>query len=85
MIPSEPSRKQRDELDAMLNNKFDHFVFMKYQMPIIKQYSKATEGGTFSDFDIIRHQRKQSRLVEETNHLLREMLPSMKRPSYGWE
>ncbi|MGR3221240.1 MAG: phage tail tape measure protein [Candidatus Anammoxibacter sp.] len=84
VIPPEQSRKHRDDLDAMLHNKFEKFVFMKYQMPIIKQYSKAGQA-TFSDFDIIQHQRKQSQLVKETNQLLRQMLPSMKRASIGWD
>lgn len=83
VIPPEQSRKHRDDLDAMLQNKFEHFVFMKYQMPIIKQYSKVEQAG-FSDSAITRHQRKQTDLLAENNQLLRQIIPSMKRASYGW-
>ncbi len=84
VIPPEQSRRHRQDLDAMLGNKFDKFVFMKYQMPIIKQHSKS-EQSMFSDFDITQHQRKHSKLLEENNQLLRQMLPTMKRASIGWD
>ena len=84
VIPPGPSRKHRGELDAMLQNKFERFVFMKYQMPVIKQFSKTTGGTAYDDFDLKRNQRRQIGLLSENNELLREMLPSMKRASYGW-
>lgn len=83
VIPSRQSRKHSAELDAMLSDKFEHFVFMKYQMPIIKQYSNI-EQATFSDSAITRHQRKQTDLLITNNQLLRQMIPSMKRATHGW-
>lgn len=83
VIPPTPSKKHSGELDAMLQDKFEHFVFMKYQMPIIKQYSKIEQAG-FSDSAITRHQRKQTGLLAENNKLLRDLMPSMKRATHGW-
>ena len=85
VIPPEPSRKHREDLDAMLHNKFDKFVFMKYQMPIIKQYSQMTEQTGYDDFFLKNNQQKQIKLLAENNQLLRQMIPSMKRASYGWD
>jgi len=85
VIPPEQSRKHRDDLDAMLKNKFDHFVFHKYQMPIIKQFSKQGGQRPYDDFDLKRNQRKQINLLTENNQLLRTILPSMKRASIGWD
>ncbi|KKN67224.1 hypothetical protein LCGC14_0463970 [marine sediment metagenome] len=84
VIPSEQSRKHSAELDAMLQNKFERFVFMKYQMPIIKQYSNQADQIPYDDFDHKRNQRKQIGLLSENNKLLRGMIPSMKRASHNW-
>lgn len=80
VIPPKQSRKHSAELDAMLSDKFERFVFMKYQMPIIKKYSNIEQAG-FSDTDITRHQRKHTKLLAENNQLLRNLIPSMKRAS----
>lgn len=85
VIPPEQSRKHREDLDAMLKNKFDHFVFHKYQMPIIKHFSKQVDQRPYDDFDLKRNQRKQINLLSENNQLLRTILPSMKRASIGWD
>ncbi len=69
----EASKKHNKELDAMLEGRFEQYVFERYQKPIIEQYSRHTSEYNFDDVNITRHQRSQIDLLKSNNLLLQKL------------
>lgn len=77
VIPPDASKKYKGPIDAMIDKKFESYVFQEYMLPIMKSMGKGQHGTPYDDIHLYNNQRKQIRLTSETNALIRTMTKAM--------
>lgn len=77
VIPPEQSRKYKGAIDSMIDKKFESYVFQEYMLPLMKNMAKSQSSNPYDDIHIWNNQRKQIKLLAESNNLTRVMIKSM--------
>jgi len=86
VIPPAQSKKYKGAVDAMIDQRFEKYVYDEYMLPMMKGMEKK-DASPYNDIHIWNNQKKQIRLTSETNNLLRGMNrslePSNRRRSWN--
>ena len=76
VIPPEQSKKYKGAIDSMIDKKFENYVFQEYMLPMIKSMSKK-DATPYDDVHLWNNQKKQIRLMQESNGLTKLMIKSL--------
>mgnify|MGYP003149792518 CR=1 FL=1 len=76
VIPPEQSKKYKGAIDSMIDKKFENYVFQEYMLPMIKSMSKK-DATPYDDVHLWNNQKKQIRLMQESNGLTKLMIKTL--------
>jgi len=85
VIPPEQSKKYKGAIDSMIDKKFENYVFQEYMLPMMKSMSKK-DATPYDDVHLWNNQKKQIRLMQESNGLTKLMIRTLdtnSRRSWG--
>ena len=60
----------------MIDKKFENYVFQEYMLPMIKSMSKK-DATPYDDVHLWNNQKKQIRLMQESNGLTKLMIKTL--------
>ena len=85
VIPPEQSKKYKGAIDSMIDKKFENYIFQEYMLPMMKSMSKK-DATPYDDVHLWNNQKKQIRLMQESNGLTKLMIRTLdtnSRRSWG--
>lgn len=77
VIPPDQSKKYKGAIDSMIDKNFESYVFKEYMLPMMKSMGKGQHGTPYDDINLWHNQKKQIKLMTESNQLTKAMLRSM--------
>lgn len=76
VIPPEQSKKYKGAIDSMIDKKYEDYVFQEYMLPMMKSMSKK-DSSPYNDVHLWNNQKKQIRLMQESNGLAKAMIKAL--------